>query len=194
MNRGRTASTRLRAILGGLALLAAASVCAQAPKPDGFRAIPLVADSCPNVQIGDRVSLDWNPNFDPIWPVTDLRGFRLTFAAVADDGVNLKQTYLILDSRSTPSEISPLGNGFFHIEITVSPRSTTTKVIRPGNYRLVRAGAIATLDPNYAGELPQMTNSPVGERYCITVARPAASQSPQPRDSLQSSRLGYQSF
>jgi hypothetical protein len=160
-------------ILGGLALLAVASVCAQAPKTAGFRTIPLVTDSCPVVQIGDRVSLDWNPNFDPIWPVTGLSGFGLTFAAVADDGVNLKQlsrqTGLILESRYTPSEITPLGNGFFHVEITVSPRSTTTRVIRPGTYRLVRAGAIAALDPSYTGGPPQMMNSPVEERYCITV-------------------------
>ncbi len=186
MNSGRTASKHLRTILSGLILLVVATVYAQAPKPAGFRTIPLVSDSCPSVQIGDRVSLDWNPNFDPIWPVTGLSGFGLTFAAVADDGVNLKQmsrqTNLILESRYTPSEITPQGNGFFHIEITVRPRSTTTKVIRPGTYRLVRAGAIAALDPSYTGGPPRMMNSPVEERYCITVLSLSSSPSPKPED------------
>ncbi len=184
MNSGRTASKHWRTILSGLALLAVTSVCAQAPKPASYRTIPLVSDSCTSVRIGDRVSLDWNPNFDPIWPVTGLSGFGLTFAAVADDGVNLKQlsrqTSLILESRYTPSEITPLGNGFFHIEITVSPRIMTTNMIRPGTYRLVRARAIAALDPSYTGGLPRMMNSPVEERYCITVLRLSSSPSPKP--------------
>jgi hypothetical protein len=167
MNSGR--SSHPRTVLGSLALLVVSSVYAQAPKPPEFRTVPLVTDSCPSVRIGDRVSLDWNPNFEPIWPVTGLSGFGLTFAAVADDGVHLKQTGLILDSRYTPSEISPLGNGFFHIEITMRPRSMTTRNIRPGTYRLVKARAIAALDPSYTGGSPQMTSSPVEERYCITV-------------------------
>jgi len=180
VNSGRTASTRSRRMLVGLALLAATSVCAQVPKPTESRTIPLVSDSCPAVQIGDKISLDWNPNFDPSWPVTDLRGLGLTFVAVADDGVNLKGTRLILDSRSTQSDISPLGNGFYQIGITIRPRSTTSRVIRPGTYRLVKARAIAALDPSYAGGPPRMTSSPVEARYCITVLRSSSSPSPRP--------------
>ena len=169
-------------MLAGLTLLAATSVCAQAPKSTESRTIPLASDSCPAVQIGDKISLDWNPNFDPSWPVIDLKGFGLSFAAVADDGVNLRQTSLILDSRSTASDIFPLGNGFFHIAISVRPRSTTTRVIRPGTYRLVKARAIASLDPSYTGGPPQMTNSPVEARYCITVLGPPGSPSPKVGD------------
>jgi hypothetical protein len=127
------------------------------------------------VRIGDSVSLDWNPLFDPIWPVTGLRGFSLKFVPVADDGVSLKKGELILRPGDTPTTISPLGNGYFHLEFTVK-----MKAIHPGTYRLVRADATADVNPDYAGQPPQMTNSPVGERYCITVVGPTASQSPQP--------------
>jgi len=182
VNSGRTASTRQRRMLVGLALLAATSICAQVPLSTESRTIQLASDSCQAVQIGDKISLDWNPNFDPSWPVTDLRGLGLTFAAVAEDGVNLKQTRLILDSRYTHSNISPLGNGFFHVAITVRPRSKTTRVIRPGTYRLVKARAIAALDTSYTGGPPQMTSSPVEARYCITILRSSSSASPKSGD------------
>jgi hypothetical protein len=129
------------------------------------------------VHLGDSISLDWNPVFDPIWPVSGLRGFVLTFSAVAVDGVSLKRPKLQLGTRLTPTSISPLGNGFFHIESTVN-----TRAVPAGIYRMVRAKAFAEVVPEYAEQSPQMTNSPVGERYCITIVRPPASQSPQPRD------------
>jgi hypothetical protein len=171
---GRITSTRAKVLFGVLSLLAAVSASSQAPQVTAQpRTVPLVSDTCPSVRIGDSVSLDLNPLFDPIWPVTGLRGFALTFAPVAEDGVHLKRGELSLRTGNTPLSISPLGNGFFHLELTVS-----MKRIQPGTYRLIRANATAEVVPDYAGE-PQMTRSPVEERYCITVVAPQNPQSPQ---------------
>jgi hypothetical protein len=175
MNHELTISTCAKTVLGTLSLLAVICASSQTPRPAQSRTVPLVSDTCPSVRVGDNVSLDLNPLFDPIWPVTGLRDFGLTFTGVAEDGVNLKRQELLLGARHTPTNISPLGNGFFHIELTLSMRS-----IAPGTYRLVRANANAEVVPEYAVQPPQMTNSPVGERYCITVISSPASQLSQP--------------
>ncbi len=175
MNHGRKISARARTVLGGFGLLVLACASAQAPQASQPRTVPLVSDTCPSVRVGDSISLDWNPDFDPIWPVTGLRDFYLTFAGVADDGVHLARRELDLDMRHAPTRISALGNGFFHIEFTVDGRS-----ISPGIYRLVRANANAEVVQDYAGGPPRMTLSPVDGRYCITVVGPQAPQPPPP--------------
>jgi hypothetical protein len=176
VNYGRTISTHARNFLGGLSLLAVVCAHAQAPQPAQPRTVPLVSDTCPSVRIGDRVSLDWNPLFDPEWPVAGLHAFVLRFARMTEDGaVDSKQEQLRLGAQQPPASISPLGNGYFHVEFTVF-----MKPIRHGTYRLVRADAAAEVDPDYANQAPQMTRSPVDERYCFTVVGPATSQSPQP--------------
>lgn len=175
MNHGRTISTQAKTFLGVLSLLAVVCASSQTPRPAQSRTVPLVSDTCPTVHLGDRISLDWNPIFDPTGPVTGLRGFGLTFAGVAEDGVNLKRQELFLGGRHTPVSISPLANGYFHLEFLVNMRS-----IQPGTYRLVRANAIADVVPDYTEQPPQMTNSPADERYCIIVAGSPASPSPQP--------------
>lgn len=164
MNHGRRKSTHAITLLGTLSLLAVVCASSQTPQPTQSRTVPLVSDTCPSVHIGDRVSLDWNPLFDPIWPVTGLRGFGLTFTGLAEDGVSLKRPDLLLGMRHTATSVTPLGNGFFHLEFTVNKRS-----IPLGIYRLVGANAIAEVVPDYAEQPPQMTNSPVVGRYCITV-------------------------
>lgn len=173
MNKERSISTRAKTVLGGFGLLALACASAQAPQAAQFRTVPLVSDTCPSVRLGDSISLDWNPDFDPIWPVTGLRDFTLAFAAVTDDGVSLTRQELYLDMRHAPTRIYALGNGFFHIEFTVSGRS-----ISPGVYRLVRANATAEVQSDYTGPNPTMMVSPVRERYCITVVSAAPSQGP----------------
>lgn len=170
MNYGPTISAHTKTLLGTLSLLAVACAFSQTPQQAQSRTVPLVSDTCPSVHIGDLVSLDWNPVFDPIWPVTGLRGFGLTFDGVAEDGVSLKRPELFLGTKHTPVSISPLGNGYFHLEFTVNQRS-----IPLGIYRLVRANAFADVVPDYTEQPPQMTNSPVGERYCITVVGSPAS-------------------
>lgn len=173
MTHGRKISICAKAVVGCLGLLALACASAQVPLTAQPRTVPLVSDTCPSVRLGDSISLDWNPAFDPIWPVTGLRDFSLAFASVADDGVHLTRRELDLDMRHAPTRISALWNGFFHIEFTVSGRS-----ISPGVYRLVRANANAQVEPDYTGPPPVMWVSPVSARYCITVVNAAPPQSP----------------
>ena len=175
MDLERRISTCAKTVLGGLSLLVFVCASAQAPKPSVPSTVPLVSDTCPSVHIGDSISLDWNPNFDPAWPVTGLRSFGLTLAGVAEDGVSLKRQELNLGARHTPTKISPLGNGFYRIEFQLNTRS-----IEPGKYRLVRAMAMAEVVSEYTEQPPQMTSSPVNERYCISVVWSPVSQSPQP--------------
>ena len=171
---GNLFSTRATALIGGLSMLAVACTSAQVPQQAEHNIVPLVSDTCPTVHIGDKISFDLNPLFDPIWPVTGLRNFGLTFAAVAEDGVHLRSRGIRMGSRGTSASSSALDNGFFHVEVTVGPRN-----IAPGVYRLVNAFATAEVVPEYAEKPPQMTRSPVDERYCITVADRPALQSPQ---------------
>jgi hypothetical protein len=174
LRHGQTIPAYVKVLLAGFALLAAASCRAQTQAT----AVPLVSDTCPNVTAGQSISLDWNPLFDPAWPVTGLREVGLTFSPVAADGVSMRRGgELHLGTRHTATNISPLGNGFFHIELRLSGSR-----IPPGTYRLVRAQAIPEVDPEFKGPLPEMTRSPVEERYCITVIPSQVSQSPQPRN------------
>jgi hypothetical protein len=174
VNYGRTISTPAKTFLGGLSLLAVVSAFSQTQTPAQSRVVPLVSNACPSVRIGDSVSLDWNPLFDPIWPVTGLRGFGLRFAPVAADGSTLKKGELLLRPGESATRISPLENGYFHLEFTVN-----LKTSRPGTYRLVGANAAAEVVPDYAEQPPRMTNSPVDQRYCFTVVGSPALQSPQ---------------
>lgn len=172
MNHGPRVSTRAKAVLGGLSLLAILCAHAPAQSPSHSRTIPLVSDTCPEVHIGDSVSLDLNPLFDPIWPVAGLHSFGLTFAKVADDGVHLTRNEVLMGGRHSGVSISALGNGFFHIEMTVGG----SRSITPGTYSLVGARANADVVPDYTGQPPQMTSSPVESRYCITIVKSPASQ------------------
>lgn len=144
---------------------AAGSVAHIVPK-----AVPLVSDACPAVQRGGRIALDWNPNFDPAGAVSGLGGFELRFRELDADQVNLTQgkPQLRLQSLAPPHRITSLGNGFFHIELTI-PRTASY-----GVYRLVGAGAMAAVYPEYLdiSPRPQMTNSPVQMRLCMTVVGP----------------------
>jgi hypothetical protein len=174
LRHGQTIAAYAGVLLAGFALLGSAGSSCHAQ----MRAttISLVSDTCPNVIAGQSISLDWNPLFDPVWPVTGLRDFGLTFSAVAEDGVGVRRGgELHLGARHTAMNISPLGNGFFHIELRLSASR-----IPPGTYRLTDAHAIPDLDPDFKGSLPAMTRSPVEERYCITVIPSPSSQSPQP--------------
>jgi hypothetical protein len=177
MRRGHTISTFAGAVLAGLATLGGVSTSCQAPKPALTKVVPLVSDTCPNVYMGDKISVDWNPDFDPIWPVTGLRALGLTFAPVTGDGETLVRNHLDLGGRRTQQHISPLGNGFFHVEIAVGGGH-----IPIGTYRLMEAGAIPELDPDFKGPLPEMTRSPVEERYCFTFLGPRASHLLEPGD------------
>jgi hypothetical protein len=144
-----------------------------APQP---KVTALQSDVCPEVHVGEMVSFEFNPVFDPIWPVTGLRMVNLDFARVAEDGVSLGRPSAFAGSRHTVARISSIGNGFFRVEATIGRAA-------PGEYRLVNVHAFAALLEEYrgSGPEPEMTVSPVSERYCITVvaSTPAATASTQ---------------
>jgi hypothetical protein len=144
-----------------------------APQP---KVSALKSDVCPEIHVGELVSFEFNPVFDPTWPVTGLRIISLDFARVAEDGVTLEHPSVFAGSRHTAARVSSIGNGFFHVEATIGRAA-------PGQYRLVDVHAFAALLDEYrgSGPEPEMTVSPVSERYCITVvpSTPAATASTQ---------------
>jgi hypothetical protein len=144
-----------------------------APQP---KVTALMSDACPAVHVGEMVSFDFNPVFDPIWPVTGLRMVNLNFARVAEDGVSLERPSVFVGTRHTVARVSSIGNGFFHVEAMIGRAA-------PGEYRLVDVHAFAAVPEEYreSGPEPEMTVSPVSERYCITVvaSTPPATASTQ---------------
>ena len=143
-----------------------------APQP---KVTALKSDMCPVVHVGEMVSLEFNPVFDPNWPVTGMRTLNLEFARMAEDGASLERPSVLAGSRHTVARITDIGNGFFHVEALIG-RAT------PGVYRLVNVHTSAAVLEEYrgSGPEPEVTVSPVSERYCITVVGLQASQSSQP--------------
>ena len=172
MKTMRIYSTRTKAVVGSLGLLALVCASTQAAQA---RTVTLVSDACPAVQTGDAVSLDWNPGFDPLGVATGLRTFELRFAGVLENGVTIaSRPTALFGGRGSTVNITAIGNGYYHIEIPVS------RGVLPGVYHLVEARTIAELPPDYTGPSPSMTVSPVRERYCITVVSSSALQTSQP--------------
>ncbi len=148
-----------------------AAISASSPRVAGSRTVPLVSDMCPQVRAGDWISLDWNPLFDPEWPVTGLRYMRLRFSLLDDDGVHFQpQGARVLGGEVSRVRVVPMANGFYHAEFVIS------KGIAPGVYRLTQTAVRAKVERDYTGQPPQMTVSPVDSRYCITVVAPLQSQ------------------
>jgi hypothetical protein len=174
-----SSSTRTKAIIGSLSLLAFVGALAQAPQSEVAAAVPLaqpvplVSGACTAVRQGGVLSLDWNPGFDPSWPVTGLKSFRLIFHHVLEDGVNLNPASRLVLDISPRGRMTAMGNGYFHLEARL-PSSTHL-----GTYHLVAAHSSPELLPDYQGEAPEMTVSPMREYFCITVV-PAPRGSPSP--------------
>jgi hypothetical protein len=151
------------------------SAAAQSTSQAAPKAVALVSDACPAVQRGGRIALDWNPNFDPEGAVSGLRHFELIFRPLDQDGVSSSEPgrSFFATTKGTPGAISALGNGFYHIELTVPLKASF------GVFRLVGAGAGAQLYPEYKDllPLPLMTDSPVRTRLCVTVVPAQQSQS-----------------
>lgn len=163
-------STRRKVMAVVLGLLTLASIHAQAPQTDtqpktSSRPVPLVSDSCPQVREGDRITLDWNPGFDHAGIVTGLKSFSLVMAGVNENGaIGRQRIVLAAGGRGHSPFASSLGNGYYHIEIPVPSD------LPEGVYRLVDADTDAEAMAGYENEpRPQMTVSPVRERFCITV-------------------------
>jgi hypothetical protein len=179
-------STRTKAILGGLSLMVFACALAQTPQADVSASavprvpplppVPLVSGACPVVLQGGAISFDWNPGFDPSWGVTGIRSFRLIFQRLQDDGVNLNPaSRLVLDSGPR-TRMTSIVNGYLHIEARLPPS------VHPGAYQLAGAHSSPELLPDYQGEAPVMTVSPMREHFCITVVpapRPPSSSPPE---------------
>jgi hypothetical protein len=176
-------STRTKAILGSLSLMTFTCALAQAPQTEvasstapRAQPVPLVSGACPTVRQGGVISLDWNPGFDPSLAVTGLKSFRLIFQHLRQDGVNLNPaSRLVLDSGPR-GRTTAIGNGYFHIEARL-PSSTHL-----GTYHLVDAHSSPELPPDYQGEAPKMTVSPVRESFCVAVisaSLPSSSSPPE---------------
>jgi hypothetical protein len=176
-------SIRTKAFIGGLCLLAFVCASAQSsqnavasPAVPFAQPVPLVSGACPVVRQGGVISLDWNPGFDPSSAVTGLKFFRLVFHQVREDGVNLNPSFrLVLDSGRS-GRMTDDGNGYFHLEARLPPMT------HPGTYHLVGTVGSPQLLPDYQGEAPKMTVSPVREHFCITVVsapRPPSSSPPE---------------
>ena len=166
-NRNRERS--LTCVLGVLALACAAAAqdtqAASPAVPRPHATVALVSDACPAVHSGDSIAFEWQPGFDPEWPVTALSMVSLKFARASDDGITVypRQSYEF-GRRHSHVAVTPLPNGFYHVEVTVP-----SERLPLGVYRLVDASTGVTLDPSYRGPHPQMITSPVESRYCITV-------------------------
>jgi hypothetical protein len=178
-----SSSTRTKAILGSLSLMAFVCALAQAPQteislPTAPRTQPvsLVSGACPAVRQDGVISFDWNPGFDPSWGVTGMKSFRLIFQHLREDGVHLNPaSSLVLDSGHR-GRMTAIGNGYFHIEARL-PSSPHL-----GTYHLVAAHSSPELLPDYQGEAPKMTVSPVRESFCVAVvpaSRPSSSSPPE---------------
>jgi hypothetical protein len=133
------------------------------------RVVPLQSDTCPVVYGGDKIAFDWNPVFDPEWAVTGINLARLQFARLGEDGVHLQaaRSLYTLGGRTSRAIVTPLGNGFYHVELTVQSARAT----KPGVYRLVKARMNARVEEDYNGPAPEMMRSPVESRFCITLQR-----------------------
>jgi hypothetical protein len=151
---------------GALILLAICGASAQEPKKAGSALVALVSDACPVVHAGDKVALDWNPAFDPEWPVEGIQSTRLILGRQEENGVNpLPRVRFTLGGRELPFAATPIANGFFHFEYTVPhPRR-----LPPGVYRVVDARVTARVNENYKGAAPRAQESPASGRFCFTV-------------------------
>ena len=178
-----SSSIRAKALIGGLSLLAFVCASAQAsqdsaasPAAPPLQPVPLVYGACPAVRQGGFISLDWNPGFDPSYPVTGLKFTRLVFHQVREDGVSLNPSFRFVLDSGPRGRITDVGNGYFHLEARLPPMT------HPGTYHLVGAVSSPQLLPDYRGEAPKMTDSPVREQFCITVVpapRPSSSSPPE---------------
>jgi hypothetical protein len=178
MSHGRCYTMRMIATLSGIIVSSAVTAPSQlqtahAAKP---HVATLVSDACPVVHSGDKISLDWNPGFEHPGIVEGLRVINLRFGRLAANGVTVQQVPAIrLGGLGASLPITPIGNGYFHIELTIPAGAV------PGEYHLIDASADAKPVAEYQGPNLLMTNSPVRERYCITVV-PATPPHPPPQN------------
>ena len=144
-----------------------------APAARRMPPVPLVTGACSTVSQGDTIAFDWNPGFAPAWGVTGMRSFRLIFQGLREDGVSLNPASRLLLDSGPRGRFTAIGNGYFHIEARLPT------LAHRGTYHLVAARSAPELVPDYQGDAPEMTVSPVREYYCITVL-PASRLSSSP--------------
>jgi len=169
-NEGKLAKALFKRVLCGcLALIGWHVASAQMPAESSQTVPPrvsvsLASDACPVVHARQSISLDWNPGFEHLGAITGIRTFRLTFGALAENGLTVrKKAPQVLGGRDQQFTAAATQNGYFHFEVSV-PRT-----LAPGEYHLIGAEAIATALPEYQGPAIQMTNSPVAARLCFTI-------------------------
>jgi hypothetical protein len=148
-----------------LCCMQAGCAFAQAPEAPAVtasvRTVALAPDTCPVVHLGDTVMLDWNPGYDPAWPVSSVDGFILKMKRQPYVTHGYLDMPLVL---WTPLPLHPfpaLANGFFHIEMKVRERRAS------GEYYIVSAEDRPHLSSDYSGPRPRMTHSPADARFCV---------------------------
>ena len=90
MRLTRSTATSIQVALICLVFVGAVGIAGQTQTQSEATAVSLVPDKCPNVSPGQSISFDWNPLFDPAFPVTGLRDVGLTFSPVGGDGAGLR--------------------------------------------------------------------------------------------------------
>jgi len=148
----------------GTSPLAAQTPAQQSPMPPAPKTLPLDTGACTVVAPGGIVSLDWNPGFDYESGVSGVDRFGLTLTQVAQDGATPLRRGAPGTAFLRSTSVTPLANGYYHIEFRVP--------VLNGTFRVIDAGVAPHLIAGYDGPKPQMTNKPSRSPYCLTVVDP----------------------
>lgn len=177
MTNPKTLACALTVLLSASALVAQHGAPAHGPGYVG-KTVPLTPGNCAQIADGDSVTLEWNPAFDNPAAVTGLWDMVLTFSRRGEEGGSRRgyagivlraHPHISPDLDPFPDAVVAAPNGFYRIHFRV-----VTRDLKPGEYQLIDARADAQTPPGYDGKKPEMTNSPLGSAFCLTVAAPAA--------------------
>ncbi|MDE1156507.1 MAG: hypothetical protein PW735_12370 [Acidobacteriaceae bacterium] len=152
---------------------------AQRQRGTAGKAVALTTASCPIVADGDLVTFSWNPVFEHASSVTGVQSFELQFAREQDKAITSRTgapLILLAAPRvhgEVPSarnkEIEPGTNGVYDLRFHLHLHE-----LAAGEYRLVKATAMAKTDGTFSPDEATMTNSPMQLPYCLTIAGSAA--------------------
>jgi hypothetical protein len=153
-------------IAGALLLLALSYLCAPAQRPRRLSAVPLTANACPVVHSGEEIEFEWNPLFDPEWPVKGVGGVNLFFGREEEfSGSYVEKPEYQLGGPNQTVRITATVNGNYRIAFPV----TVQRSFPAGVYHLLHARFVAQIEDDYHGPAPKMMHSPVDEHYCFTL-------------------------
>jgi hypothetical protein len=142
------------------------------------REVALTPGNCAQVTEGDILTLDWNPAFENPASVSGIADFHLAFGSPGESSSSRRRPSLVLETvhrgETVSSEpgIQPIPNGYFHLRFLVHLANVET-----GTYHLIDAQAVPILDPDFHGETPRMTNTPLNFPFCLNVIADARRRS-----------------